>query len=94
MFNNKLFWYLFLMPGAILGWLLVILGFVFPINDGTVRVLWIVMVCLWVIGHPLELITSIPIGKKAGISTGSTVLKTLLFGFTWWLPVKMGVLKK
>jgi hypothetical protein len=40
------------------------------------------------------LILSIPIGKKAGISTGTTVLKTLLFGFTWWLPVKMGVIDK
>jgi hypothetical protein len=42
----------------------------------------------------VELLTSIPIGKKAGISTGTTVLKTLVFGFTWWLPVKMGILDK
>ena len=83
-----------MMPGAILGWLFIIGGVVCPIVNETVRMLWLVITCIWVITHPLELILSIPIGKKAGISTDTTVLKTLLFGFTWWLPVKMGVLDK
>jgi hypothetical protein len=48
---------------------------------------------MWGIGYSLKLISSISIGKKAGISTDTTVLKTLLFGFTWWLSVKMGVLE-
>ena len=94
MFSNKMFWYFFMMPGAILGWLFIIGGVICPIVNETVRMLWLVITCIWVITHPLELILSIPIGKKAGISTGTTVLKTLLFGFTWWLPVKMGVLDK
>jgi uncharacterized protein YhhL (DUF1145 family) len=83
-----------MMPGAILGWLFIIFGVVFPIGDETVRTFWLAITCMWVIVHPLELILSIPIGKKAGIPTGTTVLNTLLFGFTWWLPVKMGVLNK
>jgi len=94
MFNNKLFWSLFMMPGAILGWIFTIFGFVCPIENETLRILWIVVACIFCIGHPVELLTSIPIGKKAGISTGTTVLKTLIFGFTWWVPVKMGVLDK
>jgi len=94
MFKKKIFWYLFMMPGAILGWLFIIGGVVCPIANETVRMLWLAITCIWVITHPLELILSIPIGKKAGISTATTVLKTLLFGFTWWLPVKMGVLDK
>lgn len=94
MFNNKLFWTLFMMPGAILGWIFTIFGFVCPIENEIVRILWIVVACIFCIGHPVELMTSIPIGKKAEISTGTTVLKTLIFGFTWWLPVKMGVLDK
>jgi uncharacterized protein YhhL (DUF1145 family) len=94
MFKKKIFWYLFMMPGAILGWLFIIGGVVCPIGNETLRTIWLVIACIWVITHPLELILSIPIGKKAGISTGTTVLKTLLFGFTWWLPVKMGVLDK
>jgi hypothetical protein len=48
---------------------------------------------MWGRGYPLKLISSISIGKKAGISTDKAVLKTLLFGFTWWLPMKMGVLE-
>jgi len=83
-----------MMPGAILGWIFTIFGFVCPIGNETVRMLWLVITCIWVITHPLELILSIPIGKKTGIKIGTTVLKTLLFGFTWWLPVKMGVIDK
>jgi hypothetical protein len=49
---------------------------------------------MWGIGHTLELILSIPISKKDGINTHTAVLKTLLFGFTWWLPVNVGVLEK
>jgi len=94
MFKKKIFWYLFMMPGAILGWLFIIVGVVCPIVNETVQMLWLVITCIWVITHPLELILSMPIGKKAGISTGRTVLKTMLFGFTWWLPVKMGVIDK
>jgi hypothetical protein len=92
MLKNKLFWYFFMMPGSIWGWVFVIYGALNPIANETVHTLWIVISCVWCLGHPLELITSIPIGKKAGIGTGTTILKTMLFGFTWWLPVKMGVL--
>jgi hypothetical protein len=49
---------------------------------------------MWGIGHLLELISSISIGKKARINTNTAVLKTLLLGFIWWLPVKMGMLEK
>ena len=28
------------------------------------------------------------IGQKAGISKGKSFLLCLLFGFTWWLPLK------
>jgi len=94
MFNNKLFWYFFMMPGAILGWLFIIFGAVFPIGDEIALIFWLAITCLWGIGHPLELILSIPIGKKAGIPNVTTVLKTILFGFTWWLPLKKGVIKK
>jgi hypothetical protein len=48
----------------------------------------------WVFGHPLELALSLRIGKRAGLSVFRTVLKTLAFGFTWWVPLKLGVIKK
>jgi hypothetical protein len=94
MLKKKIFWYLFMMPGAIIGWLFIIGGAFYPIGNETLQTVWLIIACIWCIGHPLELISSIPIGKKAGISTGTTILKTLLFGFTWWLPVKMGVIEK
>jgi len=94
MFKNKLFWYFFIMPAAIIGWIFIIYGVVFPIGDETFRIFWLVIACIWIIGHPLELIVSIPIGKIAAIPAATTVLKTLLFGFTWWLPVKMKVLDR
>src|SRR5664280_2966675 len=66
MLKKKIFWYLFMMPGAILGWIFIIGGVVCPIVNETVRMLWLVITCIWVITHPLELILSIPIGQKAG----------------------------
>jgi hypothetical protein len=56
MFKKKIFWYLFMMPGAILGWLFIIVGVVCPIVNETVQMLWLVITCIWVITHPLELI--------------------------------------
>jgi hypothetical protein len=94
MFKNKLFWYLFMMPGAVVGWLFTFFGFLFPIQNETVKMLWIIIACTWCFGHPLELIFSIPIGKSKGIPVRTVVLKTIALGFTWWLPLKMGVTDK
>ena len=89
-----MFWYLFMMPGAVAGWFFTLFGFLFPIQNETIKMLWIIIACTWGIGHPLELIVSIPIGKSKGIPVGAAVLKTIALGFTWWLPLKMGVTKK
>ena len=94
MFKNKLFWYFCMMPGALAGWLFVLFGLLFPIQNETIKILWIIITCTWGIGHPVELIASIPIGKSKGIPVRTTVLKTIAFGFTWWLPLKMGVTDK
>lgn len=90
---KKFFWML-MMAGSILGWLFVILGIAKPFDDDNLKKVWKGMFCAWVFGHPLELILSIRIGKAAGISTLRSVVKTLAFGFTWWLPLKLGIIKK
>ncbi len=90
MFKSKLFWY-GMFPGSIAGWIFAVYGFIVPITNETVRTIWIGILCVWLIGHPLELLISIPIGKKAGISVFKTVIKTIILGFTWWAPVKLGV---
>jgi hypothetical protein len=94
MFKNKMFWYVCMMPGGIIGWIFIIYGLINPIDNASLRTAWYAIMCIWGIGHPLELFTSIPIGKQAGVSTGMTVVKTLLFGITWWFPLKMGILDK
>jgi hypothetical protein len=94
MFKNKLFWYFCMMPGALAGWLFALFGLLFPIQNETMKIFWIIITCTWVIGHPLELAFSIPIAKSKGIPAGTALLKTIALGFTWWLPLKMGVTDK
>jgi hypothetical protein len=43
--------------------------------------------------HPLELLISYKLGKEKGIATPMIVIKTILFGFTWWFPLKQGILE-
>jgi hypothetical protein len=43
------------------------------------------------VGHPLELSMSLPAGKRAGLSLERTIVMTLIFGITWWIPLKLGV---
>ena len=92
MFKNKLFWYVN-MGGSLLGWIFAISGFFCPFQNEGLKIIWLVVVFGWPIGHFLELFISLPIGKKAGISPGKIIVHTMLFGFTWWLPLKLGVLK-
>jgi len=89
---KKGFWYL-LMVGSLGGWIFVIKGLVTPFQNKDLKRIWLVAFCTWVLGHPLELILSIGIGRAAGLSALRTIVKTLAFGFTWWLPLKMGVMK-
>ncbi len=89
MMNNKILWH-GIMTSVVLGWLFIFLGALFPYS-GIIKTIWFCMIIIMGIGHPLELFISLPIGKKAGFSLEKTTFGTLLFGFTWWLPVKIGV---
>ncbi len=84
-----MFWYVNMFV-AVLGWFFVVGGLLFGPGPGFLRTLWIVVAVLWVVGHPLELLIAIPVGKKAGVSKGKSIAKTLVFGITWWLPLKIG----
>jgi hypothetical protein len=93
MLRNRLFWTGLLMPGSAAAWVFVIAGFFLPL-DGVVKIIWLVMLPVWTIVHPLEIITSYKIGKEKNLSFARTAVMTILFGFTWWLPLKMGVIDK
>jgi hypothetical protein len=88
MLLSKGFWY-FLMAGAIALWIGVIcLGFVlFPNNTGAA----LAVPGLLFLAHCAEIPASSKIGRDKGLSLVRVVVKTLIFGFTWWVPVKKGV---
>lgn len=43
--------------------------------------------------HIFELKTALMVGREKNLSTTRIYLKNLVFGFTWWLPLKKGVFK-
>ena len=81
-----------MMGGSVLGWLFIFYGIVFPFESGLFQIIWLCVLLGWCILHPLELAISLPIGKDKGVSLEKTIIKTLVFGFTWWLPLKMGAI--
>jgi hypothetical protein len=89
--NSKIFWQL-LKIGAIGLWIIsVISGYLlFPESHLKAWSFFIGLVIL----HALELLTTLKIGREKGLSTQTTVTKTLLYGFTWWVPVKKGIFDK
>jgi len=93
MLKNKGFWYL-LMAGALAGWVFSIVGLVRPYKNETIKKVWKNVFFTWAFGHPLEILIARSIGKSAGLTSVKTAIKTILFGFTWWLPVKLGVFKR
>lgn len=93
MFKRKAFWY-FMMIYSLVGWTIAIAGLVKPVKNETLRKAWKGVFCSWVYGHPLELILGFIIGKARGLSSMRIIVKTLAFGFTWWIPLKLGVIKK
>lgn len=84
-----MFWY-GNMAGAVVGWLFIFIG-AFASFKGGLHTIWLIITLLWAVGHPLELLAAIPIAKKAGFSAEKTLVNTLVFGITWWIPVKLGV---
>lgn len=90
--NNKAFWY-FLMSGSIALFAFAIwLGYyLFPDN---LLLSWIIFIGL-VVFHLSEIpIVSMKIGRERNVPVPAVIVKTLLFGFTWWLPLKNGIIDK
>lgn len=92
MLQNKKFWY-FLMMGAIVLYVLsIVLGrYLFPGDLLMSHIFFIGLVALHIVEIPM---VSLKIGREKGIPALTVVLNTLLYGFTWWLPLKKGVIDK
>ena len=91
--NKQTFWK-GMMAGSVLGWLFIFWGAFFSFDSGAIKILWFCVLGGWVILHPLELAMSLPIGKEKGMTPEQIFIKTMLFGFTWWLPLKWGVFEE
>lgn len=90
MMKNKSFWQA-QMGFAVAGWIFIFWGALAPFSIPAVKSVWWVVLLLWAVGHPLELFASLPVGKRAGLSLERTIMMTLVFGITWWIPLKLGV---
>jgi hypothetical protein len=87
--NNKLFWY-FLQFGAIVLYA-VSIPFGYWLFPGTQLSAWSIFTGL-VLLHTSEIPFARKFGSEKNISLLRVVVKTLLFGFTWWLPLKKGII--
>lgn len=91
MFKKPFFWRYLLMPGSIAGWIFAAAG-IWIDFVGPLRFAWIAVLLIWAIIHPLEIAVSYRIGKEKNLSTARIVIMTILFGFTWWLPLRQGII--
>ena len=92
MLQNKMFWY-FLMIGAIVlyGLSLVLGRYLFPGDPLMSRVFFIGLLILHIVEIPAA---SLKIGRDKGLPASQVVMKTILYGFTWWLPLKKGIIDR
>lgn len=89
--SSKKFW-IALEAGAIalflvgigLGW------YLFP--EGGLKA-WSIFIGLVVL-HVAETPVGLRVGREKNLPIRRTLIKTWAFGFTWWLPVKKGILEK
>lgn len=68
----------------ILGCIIVIVGFILPIDNVVIYIGWLVTIFLCAGLHTIQLLFSIPLGRKKGFGYSEIIIKTLVFGVTWW----------
>lgn len=89
--DSKGFWYA-LMAGAIGLWITVLLAAILvPVISMIAWAVFIGLVALHALEFPLA---AKKISDRKGISALTAFIKTLLFGFTWWLALEKGIIEK
>lgn len=86
MIDDKRFW----LTAHVVTGALHLAGIVFYLAHGLaspVAQLWALIVAI----HALELPLAFIAVRERGIPAGAVVIKTLIFGFTWWVPVRRGI---
>ena len=89
--SKRAFWYI-LMTGAVVLWLgSVALGLYLSSKGNSYG--WLLFGTLVVI-HALEIKMCLTLGKRYELSNSLVVTKTMVFGFTWWVPLKRGIIDR
>lgn len=87
--NKPLFWRVAQLLTILLYELLIFGGYAF----GILWLGWALFGAL-ILLHIVELKTALSIAKKHKVKTTRAILMTVFFGFTWWLPLKRGLINK
>ncbi len=91
MLNNKYFW-LLARNTVLLTWIALFFG-AFGISTQVNWIFKISIVVLLLI-HSAEIPISLKIGKDKQLPTRTIIIKTLMFGFTWWLPLRKEIISE
>lgn len=90
MLKIKLFWYT-LMGGSLGLYALIIASFfMFPDSAGMVAIILCGVIAL----HTGEIPVAKKIAAVRNVSFLRAIIKTILFGFTWWVPLRKGILTR
>ncbi len=81
----------------IVGWFIIFIGLIFPAIlqiHWFFLVFWIIDIFLSVVVHGAQLYIAIPEGKKKQLPMWRIIVKTMIFGATWWKPLRDGIIDK
>jgi hypothetical protein len=87
MIQKKIFWYS-MMAGSMLLYISFLVGG-YLLNMPCTG--WALFLGLFFL-HLSEVRIAMEVGKPKDIPPLTIVIKTILFGFTWWLPLRMGIM--
>ncbi len=89
--DSKKFWDFLMLNCIVLWFVLLLLGF-YRYPEDTVMSISYVTILLVV--HIFEISISYKIGVNRNLSPLRVIVKTVIFGFTWWVPLKKEVIDK
>ncbi|MBN2282367.1 MAG: hypothetical protein JXO48_00590 [Deltaproteobacteria bacterium] len=90
MLKRKEFWYV-LMFGAVALWIIVIIfGRLLFESPAGRALLPVALLAL----HCIEVPHALRVAGKRGFPSSRVMINTIIFGFTWWVPVSRGVFNR
>lgn len=82
-----------IMALPLMGWGLFLYGLLRPLKNRHLKALWWIDLGLVGVLHVLQIPFALPVGKKAGVPLPRIILKTMLYGSSWWKPLQMDILR-